>query len=84
MDLSQSSYLRLGAAAVAAFGVAAMLKSHFDDHRRRRGRPLPPGPKPAFLIGNVKDAAPFGDEGPFYAAWKEKYGPLILSVAESK
>jgi hypothetical protein len=76
MDITQISYIRFGAAAAVALGFATFVKSHIDYRRRRRGRPLPPGPKPAFLVGNVKDVAPFGEEGPFYAAWKERYGVL--------
>ena len=37
--------------------------------------PLPPGPKPLPLIGNMLDM-PKGPEGPFWAKHKELYGLL--------
>lgn len=38
-----------------------------------KGLPLPPGPKPAWLIGNVKDM-PTSFEWLTYAEWGRKYG----------
>ena len=42
-------------------------------HRRR----YPPGPEPAFLVGNFKDIPKGGNEWEVYAAIGKKYGEPI-------
>jgi hypothetical protein len=45
----------------------------FRDHRRRRGLPYPPGPRPWPIIGNFLDL-PNRHPWAAYAAMSERYG----------
>jgi hypothetical protein len=44
--------------------------------RQRPGRPLPPGPKPLPVIGNLLDM-PKEKEWLTYQAWNDKYGDVV-------
>ena len=57
-------------AAVLALGSAWIV---YLLSRMRGGTPLPPGPHPLPLIGNVFQI-PQKDEWPIYEAWAKKYG----------
>ncbi|KAF5348321.1 hypothetical protein D9756_010457 [Leucocoprinus leucothites] len=43
--------------------------------RTKGGTPLPPGPRPLPLVGNMFQI-PQKDEWPIYEAWAKKYGPI--------
>jgi hypothetical protein len=64
-----SSYMLLSLAAVIA-GLAQYL------YRRRSLSPLPPGPKPLPLLGNLFDM-PTSREYETYAQWGRKYGDVV-------
>lgn len=62
---------------VFAAVLAGALLSYYLIFRRKSGPPLPPGPKPLPIVGNVLDLPPKGV--PEYQHWltfKDKYGPL--------
>lgn len=61
------------------------LLSHFLEPRKTSA-PLPPGPAPKLLIGNLGDLPPKGaQEWLFWAKHKELYGPLsYLNVLGQK
>jgi hypothetical protein len=56
------------------------IKSWVDARKANpKGLPLPPGPKPAWLVGNVKDMPP-SFEWLTYAEWGKKHGGLLSSL----
>lgn len=60
---------------IALWGVVTI---YIVRSRRSRARyPLPPGPKPLPLIGNLLDL-PLKDEAATYNAWANKYGLFLL------
>ncbi|KAI9441780.1 cytochrome P450 [Lactarius indigo] len=58
---------------VSIFGY---LLSIFRDHKRRRGVPYPPGPKPWPIIGNLLDS-PRQSQWTTYTEMSKKYGDIL-------
>ncbi|KIJ65811.1 hypothetical protein HYDPIDRAFT_38999 [Hydnomerulius pinastri MD-312] len=60
-----------GLAALCCAGLAIYLKND------RQKRPVPPGPRPIWPIGNLHQI-PWGDSAPKeYGEWSKTYGPLV-------
>jgi len=51
----------------------------FQDNKRRRGLPYPPGPRPRPIIGNLLDV-PSRHPWAAYAEMAKKYGTVHLST----
>lgn len=65
-----------------AFGVVLILRTSRILHNKLTQLPLPPGPKPWPILGNISDF-PKTHEGRFWAAHREKYGNLLLFLRET-
>lgn len=68
-----STYVVCGALSGLA-GLVVIIRQ--QQRERSRLAPLPPGPKPDFLIGNVRDF-PQTQMFETFTQWREKYGDLI-------
>ena len=70
------NYVQLDLLAAAC---GALLLCYFYNSKKRNAKPpLPPGPKPLPLIGNMKDM-PSGKLWETYNHWAEEYGKCIDS-----
>ncbi|EMD37505.1 hypothetical protein CERSUDRAFT_114144 [Gelatoporia subvermispora B] len=72
MSASMGIYL----AAVSLCAVFSLLLRRFGTYKRQKSLPLPPGPKPWPLIGNVRDI-PTIYPWKTYAEWGKQYGDIV-------
>ena len=64
------------------FGVTALSLAILFFLRRKKGLPLPPGPKPLPLIGNLLDVPRNKPAWLVYEQWGKKYGKVVVSLHE--
>ncbi|KZS91954.1 cytochrome P450 [Sistotremastrum niveocremeum HHB9708] len=63
-------------ACVALFISYSLWRRCFSRLSGPNGEPLPPGPSPKFIIGNLKDI-PYVDHWKTFANWRGEFGPIV-------
>src|ERR1700761_8505789 len=76
MAVLGATQLLLGLTAVLTIAVLAY-RTFISTTQSKHTHPLPPGPKPKFLLGNIADLPPAGSkEWLHWLKLKDQYGPI--------